>query len=61
MILVFLAVAILITFKRRLLGARTIAAVAEVLTQVHMFIIVHMQVYAIRWYICTVPFIPYIS
>lgn len=34
MILVFLAVAILITFKRRLLGARTIAAVAEVLTQI---------------------------
>lgn len=34
MILVFLAVAILLTFKRRLLGARTPAVVSEMLTQV---------------------------
>jgi hypothetical protein len=34
MILVFLAVAILLSFKRRLLGARTSAAIAEVLVQI---------------------------
>ena len=34
MILVFLAVAILLTFKRRLLGAKSSSVVADVLTQV---------------------------
>ena len=34
MILVFVAVAILLTFKRRLLGARTSTLIAEALTQV---------------------------
>ena len=34
MILVFLAVAILLTFKRRLLGARTADLIAEALSQV---------------------------
>ena len=34
MILVFMAVAILLTFKRRLLGAKTAGTVKEVLTQV---------------------------